>query len=231
MIMLGLGIAYLGNYITSILSTYLEVLNEFGIPVTPNYGTAAEYSLDPIEIILMLITTALIPGIFEELIFRGVYLQGLRKYIGDAGAIFYSSLIFGLLHRNIVQAPFAFVVGMILGYICVYTGSLIPSMIIHFLNNAISVILTVISCNVSADFTSYISIAVFIVVLMGSVIGYVCLNKKKPDFFDMPKVISNRTTAKRVRTVIFSPVSILVILYCLFFIVYLMVVPALIPEI
>ena len=56
--------------------------------------------------------------VVEELLFRGA-IQGhlLRKWKKPLWAIVVSSLIFGIVHGNWVQAPFAFVVGLALGWI------------------------------------------------------------------------------------------------------------------
>ena len=58
-----------------------------------------------------------------------------------------SSLIFGIFHGNFVQFPFAFIVGLVLGWVVVYTNSMLPAVLIHFCNNAFSVICDTISKN------------------------------------------------------------------------------------
>ena len=70
----------------------------------------------------------------EELLCRGVLLKSMSKY-GVPFAVFASSLIFGLIHGNIYQTPFAILVGVILGYVAVRSGSIWPSVIIHFIVN------------------------------------------------------------------------------------------------
>jgi len=91
------------------------------------------------EKIILLIGVSIFPGIVEELIFRGLILQWLRRY-GDGFAILISSLMFSLIHLNIAQIPFALVVGLVLGIIAVKTGSLRLCTIIHMVNNALSLV-------------------------------------------------------------------------------------------
>jgi len=91
------------------------------------------------EKIIMLIGISVFPGIVEEVICRGVILQWLRRY-GDGFAILVSSIIFGLIHMNLAQIPFAMMVGIALGYIAVRTESLIIPMIVHAANNAFSLL-------------------------------------------------------------------------------------------
>ena len=92
-------------------------------------------------IILNVINFAVAPALFEEFAFRGVILQPLRKY-GDWFAILASSFAFAILHGNMVQIPFAFIVGIALGYFCIKTNSIWTSVSIHFINNLYSVIMT-----------------------------------------------------------------------------------------
>lgn len=73
---------------------------------------------------------------------RGVVMQPLRKY-GDWFAILTSAFVFALMHGNLVQAPFAFIAGIGLGYAVIASGSLWTGILIHLLNNSISVIQTI----------------------------------------------------------------------------------------
>lgn len=70
----------------------------------------------------------------EEFLCRGVLLKSMSKY-GVPFAVFASSLIFGLIHGNIYQTPFAILVGVVLGYVAVRSGSIWPGVIIHFFVN------------------------------------------------------------------------------------------------
>ena len=84
-----------------------------------------------------MITVCLLPAFCEEFIHRGVLLQGI-KHAGFKKAIVISSLLFGLIHFNVNQVCYAFVVGLIMGFVSVVSKNIIPAMIIHFTNNAIS---------------------------------------------------------------------------------------------
>lgn len=92
------------------------------------------------KLALGIIFTALLPGIFEEITHRGLLLSGLRKY-GDNVAVVISALFFGLMHQNIVQFVYAFVIGIFFALLTIKSGSIIPAMILHFINNSLSVIL------------------------------------------------------------------------------------------
>lgn len=87
---------------------------------------------------LAFISTVIVPALAEEFACRGLMLGLLRKY-GDAFAIMASSLLFGLMHGNFEQMPFAFLVGLVLGFVTVKSGSILPAMAIHAFNNFISI--------------------------------------------------------------------------------------------
>ena len=88
--------------------------------------------------LLYTLSTAIVPAVLEEFALRGIVLGSLRKF-GDTFALITSSLCFGIMHGNFEQIPFAFMAGLILGFVTIKTGSLRVAVFIHFLNNFISV--------------------------------------------------------------------------------------------
>ncbi|NQT11902.1 MAG: CPBP family intramembrane metalloprotease [Planctomycetes bacterium] len=78
------------------------------------------------------------PGIGEELLFRGYIQTRLRRRWGPGWAIFCTSIMFGIMHFDLVQGSFAVVVGAFLGYLTERTGSILPAMVCHTLNNMLS---------------------------------------------------------------------------------------------
>jgi len=87
----------------------------------------------------LLVIAALSPAICEELAFRGFILSGLRKMGHKWGAIVLCSVFFGLTHSLLQQSLAACVVGIVIGYIAVKTGSLLPAAIYHLTHNGLSV--------------------------------------------------------------------------------------------
>ncbi len=80
---------------------------------------------------------ALVPAIFEELLFRK-YILNCSKKLGTTFAIVFSALLFGLYHMNLNQAIFAFLIGILFGVIAVKTDGIILTVFLHFLNNMYS---------------------------------------------------------------------------------------------
>ncbi|MCF2581738.1 CPBP family intramembrane glutamic endopeptidase [Bacteroides caecigallinarum] len=106
---------------------------------------------NPLGIISIVVMAPLV----EELLFRGA-IQGhlMRKWKMPYLGIVVSSLIFGVVHGNPAQIPFAFVVGMSLGWMYYLTGSLIPGILMHFINNGSSVLLYALSGDPNATMIS-----------------------------------------------------------------------------
>ena len=89
--------------------------------------------------ILFVITIAITPAIFEELLCRKALITFLRPH-GRLFAIVISSFIFGLIHMNLQQFVFAFIVGLLLALIYEYTKNIKITMVIHFINNFVSTV-------------------------------------------------------------------------------------------
>lgn len=92
-------------------------------------------------LVMMLFTTAILPGIVEELIFRGCVYSGLRKANPIKG-IFLTALFFGLAHMNFQQFCYAFFLGLVFGLVLEATDSIFSTMLMHMLFNGASVGLT-----------------------------------------------------------------------------------------
>ena len=91
---------------------------------------------------MVLLSVSVFAPFFEEWLCRGVILRGLLKKVKPVWAITISALIFGLIHGNLWQAIPAFIIGMILGYVYYKTGSLKLTMLMHCVNNTLSVVVS-----------------------------------------------------------------------------------------
>ena len=88
------------------------------------------------------LVVAIFAPIFEEWLCRGMVLRGLLTKMKPVWAIVISALFFAVIHANPWQALNAFLIGLLMGYVYYRTGSLILTMIIHFVNNGTAVILS-----------------------------------------------------------------------------------------
>ncbi len=90
--------------------------------------------------IVAIVSLAILPSISEELIFRGVVYNGLQK-LGKKKAIVLSAIIFALMHLSIQQTFYQIIIGLILAYAVYITGGLIVSIVMHFTNNFIIIVM------------------------------------------------------------------------------------------
>lgn len=126
------GAAYLNGYLVSIFD-----YSSFSEEVLWTQSTSANYQL-----ILAFLTTAVIPAFVEEFLFRGLILSNLRPF-GTTTAVVASAVLFGMMHQNIEQLLYTTVAGLVLGYVYVKTASIWPCVIMHFVNNFVSVLRSV----------------------------------------------------------------------------------------
>jgi len=119
---------YIAAFITGFLSTTAGIT-----PSMPDFSPPAGRA----EIAIYLISLSIIPAVFEEFLCRGAVMQSLRRF-GDPFALVMSSLLFAMLHRNFLQGPNAFLAGLVLGYFTLRSDSLVPAIIMHFINNLVT---------------------------------------------------------------------------------------------
>ena len=91
---------------------------------------------------LGIVAITLLGPILEELLFRGGATKALLERYSPRKAIFLSALLFGVFHLNPAQIVAAFFGGLLLAWVYYRTRSLIPCILIHIVNNSISVMLS-----------------------------------------------------------------------------------------
>jgi sodium transport system permease protein len=85
----------------------------------------------------LLLIIAVAPAICEELAFRGFILSGFRHLGHKWRAIIYTALLFGVTHAILQQSLVAILLGVVVGYVAVQTGSILPGMVFHLINNGL----------------------------------------------------------------------------------------------
>ena len=95
------------------------------------------------SVLIALFNIALVPGICEELLFRGYVMRTFEKERSISVAIIASSLIFGLFHLQLSNLLPLATIGGVLAILAWRTSSLIPAIVMHFLNNASAVVAVV----------------------------------------------------------------------------------------
>ncbi len=116
---------------------FLSFLSRFGYEDTPILLP----SMDGVGLIGVLLVVAVLPALFEEFIFRGLLLKGMRSF-GTAGAVLISGALFALYHQNPAQTLYQFCCGAAFALVALRAGSVLPTVFSHFLNNAVIILLT-----------------------------------------------------------------------------------------
>lgn len=126
---------FIGIYFAA--SLFSGLLENF-MPSNSNVDAALTQGFNSLAGIFVMVVIA---PVFEELLFRGVILRGFLKNYSIAKSLIITSLLFGLLHFNLIQSITAVILGLALGWIFIKTGSLWMTIFLHSLNNGISVLL------------------------------------------------------------------------------------------
>lgn len=123
-----LGLIIIVTYLVNYVETIIPVNDLWSEVFEESFGQGADY-------LEVLVLTVIVAPIIEELLFRGVILQGLLGKYTVPTSILVSSLLFALFHGNIYQFISAFLVGIFLAWIFVKTKSLFLCMLGHGLFN------------------------------------------------------------------------------------------------
>ena len=122
------------------LSPVLNFFNALSMLYSTNVISAVMFDVtDEVPFLVGLLVIAVIPAFLEEFTYRGVFYNTYRLGAGF-GAALLSGLLFGLVHGNLNQFTYAFVLGVIFALIVEATDSLWSTMIVHALVNAVSVV-------------------------------------------------------------------------------------------
>lgn len=127
---LGAVVFFINMYVSSAFNGIIDLLGY-------------EHSSQPVSsysfgnLIINIIFTAFLPAVCEEVAHRGMLLRAYQP-LGSWRAILLSAIMFGLLHVNIEQFFYATIIGIFLGALTIMCNSIVPAMIIHFMNNALS---------------------------------------------------------------------------------------------
>ena len=103
---------------------------------------ALQETLQHRPILAVLLVVAVLPAVCEELAFRGFILSGLRHTGHKWRAIVITAVFFGVTHSILQQSIITCLVGVVLGYLAVQTGSILPCMVYHFCHNGLALLTT-----------------------------------------------------------------------------------------
>ena len=116
-----------------------------------------------------ILAIAIVGPVLEELLFRGAITKALLQQYNPTKAILISALLFGAFHINPAQILPAFLIGILLAWTYYKTGSLIPCIFMHILNNSLSVYLSI-KYPEAENMDDLISGTPYLIILIGAIV-------------------------------------------------------------
>lgn len=124
------------------------------------------YEIDtPFKYIVSLISLAVMPAICEELLFRGIITTALKQK-GETYAIWISSLMFAIFHFSPSQLIYPMCFGLILSIVYLRTNNIVFPILLHFVNNALSVSIQYFSNSTATAFTHSASMLLYALITL-----------------------------------------------------------------
>ncbi len=128
--------------VAMIIAQGVERLYPIGEQMRAQVGEYQQIIAQAPNIWAIIALMALTPAICEEIAFRGFILSGLRHVGRKWTAIVISSVLFGLAHGILQQSIAATLVGIVIGYLAVQTGSLLTCIGFHLVYNSMSLVMS-----------------------------------------------------------------------------------------
>lgn len=185
----GIGFCYVANISVSLLQTKFE-------GILPFVQNDIELPNGILGFILSVLSVAVAPALIEELLFRGAIMGTLLKF-GKGFAVFTSAFLFALVHGNLVQIPFAFLVGLVIGALVIETNSIWTGVIIHFANNFVSVCLDYAGKYVDKDILNVMYLVLLSLFIVIGILSVYVLSIKNKKLFSYEKTPHISTSVQR----------------------------------
>lgn len=162
----------------------LSELNAIFLSFLENFGyTDAGISLpstDGAGFIGVFFVIAVLPALLEELIFRGAILDGLKTAFGTLGSVLICGALFALYHQNPAQTAYQFCCGTAFALVAVRSGSILPTVLSHFLNNLFVLFMYKFGVTQFSPTVFTVIVCVSVCCLLVS-LGWLIFFDKKPD--------------------------------------------------
>ncbi len=132
-----------------------------------------------------LLIAAVLPAVFEETVFRGTLALGVKKRgWGTVSAVLTTAALFALMHGSPEQTVYQFACGACFALLAVRSGSVLPGMIAHFVNNV--AVVALLSCGVDSFFAAlplaaYIVLVVLAVLVLCGCVLFLALIKREEE--------------------------------------------------
>jgi membrane protease YdiL (CAAX protease family) len=123
-----------------IVASEIDNLLNFVLPMPGFMIEIFKSMLSSDYLIISIIMVGIMPAFLEEMLFRGMILDGFKENYSPKKAILVSALLFGLAHLNPWQFVTSFIIGLIMAWIALKTESILPCIYMHLFNNLLGVL-------------------------------------------------------------------------------------------
>ncbi|SUY46974.1 CAAX amino protease family protein [Clostridium putrefaciens] len=154
-VIIAISVSAFSSSIVYLMADKFESYNKVNNSIASAYGS----------ILSMLCILILIP-IFEEILFRGLIFNELKKTSNIYLAIILQAVIFAIFHGNMLQGIYTFLLGVILSLIYIWTNSLLGNILCHIIYNLCGVILIPIALYYTSSFVYVYMIKVLLVTIV-----------------------------------------------------------------
>lgn len=193
----------------NIVTTYISLIfNNFGYEPS---SLEINFPEGVAGFIMSVFRIVIVAGVVEEVVMRGYTLGNLR-FFGDGFAIVISSVVFALIHGNFTQIPFALISAFGLGYFSVKTGTMWTGVIIHIINNFISVLFYYIGDSIDENLNTLIQLVIIYGSVFVGVISFAYFVSKTKDI-PLMKGGSILSTGEKVKAYFLNVPMIISVIY------------------
>lgn len=169
-----------------------------------------------IGLVLSIFCIGILPALLEEFVFRGVILQILRRRGGDTFAIVMSAVMCALIYSN-YKGISCLLISLLIGYLAVFSGSLLPGIIISLIRNLLTLTVTLMGTRVNPTEVSYINGGLTILFMALAIFSLPGMLSHHPDFFRIKKDSSSLTLGEKLKVGLSRPSMLIIIVYAIFF--------------
>jgi membrane protease YdiL (CAAX protease family) len=145
---IGIGLWFLALVLSGIYSMYAVKYLPEEIELLESF----DYIFANTSFMMQILIIVLIPSIVEELLFRGLIMSSLLREMRPLNAVLISSLLFASMHFSIIKLFPTFILGAVFGYVVYKSKSILPGILLHFVNNGLAVLGTNLLQKYNIDF-------------------------------------------------------------------------------
>ncbi|MDK2802136.1 MAG: CPBP family intramembrane metalloprotease [Oscillospiraceae bacterium] len=197
-IFLSIPIVIISSFVISFcVSVFNKVMFFSGISIIEyrviSWGDSIEF------FVILILSTVIIPSILEEILFRGLILQFLRRF-GDGFALIISSFLFSIIHGNINQSINSFFIGLIIGYFTIRFKTIKIGIIMHMTNNLIYILIMYLDYNLeNFSYINFMSIYGILSIVIGIISLFLLMKFNKDFFLDKSQLIKNDSVFSKIK--------------------------------